>query len=117
MGYIFNSKEHGAFSPDGKVAMTDAEIEQHNNTLEAQELAAWAEKPEHFCAYVVGWELRTFTGQKLGRIISRSTHRNNLGANIEAISALGTNGETYYGRYGVDWSQLVRIRKSKKRVC
>ena len=140
-GYIFTSPEHGAYSPAGKVAGVDAA--DHNAQLTRMELAAWALQPADYCGYVTflvgdtpvntsnafghrraslprqgqAVTLTTWTGELLGQGIVTGVFRNNLtGSRTVAIRITGTNGATYTGRFGDEWSQLCRIRRTSKRI-
>lgn len=42
-GYVFVSAQHGAFDPNGKVEMTQAQADEHNQELASQELAFFKE--------------------------------------------------------------------------
>ena len=122
MTYIFEY-EGKQFTPDGQVNVADTEA--HNRKIEQQELAAWAAKPDPWQGYVamhakegVGMNDRygkvtTFLGTVIGTIYYSRTYTDGLGHRMRAIRFRGTNGESYYGRYGHDWSQLVRVRKFK----
>lgn len=48
MPHIFVSAEHGAYTPDGKIATTAEDAARINAETDAAELAAWAERPERF---------------------------------------------------------------------
>ena len=100
------------FTPDGRNDSLD--VANHNAALEAQELAAWDAKPDRWQVYVEGNTVTTWTGKVLGTIIERSKCRHNISRNMVAIRFRGTNGATYYGRYGADWSQLCRVRKCQQ---
>lgn len=104
---------HGTFTPDGRVEMTPEQLAQHNAALEAAELAEWRAAPDRFAAYITSKGVTTWRGVVIGTIVSRSRYRNNLGATIECVTVRGNNGATYHGRYGCDWSQLVRLRKTR----
>lgn len=110
--YAFNFDGHGVFTPDGKTNLTPAQAEAHNAKLVEGELSLWATKPDTFAAYVVGKEIQLWSGQKIGDIARLVTFRTNISRNMVAITMRGTNGATYHGRYGADWSQLIRLRKS-----
>ena len=56
--------------------------------------------------------LTTWHGERVGTYWAINTYRNNLGATITSIRAT-IQGREYYGRYGSDWSQLVRLRPRK----
>lgn len=119
-GYAF--KHDGkAFTPEGLLP-EGSDPEAHNKALEAAELAAWAEAPDRAVAYVTlstapkageSYILTTWLGTKLGDIDRYRDYRDGLGHNMRSIKARGTNGAAYYGRYGYDWSQAVRLRKAK----
>jgi hypothetical protein len=78
------------------------------------ELSAWAAKPDNFACYVVDNNATTWLGAPLGRVIKSNTYRNNFGAKIRSVQIRGTNGARYFGRFGSDWSQLVRLTKMKE---
>lgn len=110
-GYIIEHKGR-QFDPDGKASVESAA--EHNAKLTAAELAHWATKPDRMLVYHVGAEIQTFTGAVLGRVTDERKLRNNLtGTPMLSLRIRGTNGAIYYGRYGSDWSQAVRIRKVK----
>jgi hypothetical protein len=113
VGYVYTFAGHGPFAPEGAVPMTTAQVEEHNAALEADELAQWQACPAVFAAYVTDKGVHTWRGVKLGKIKHQSSYRNNLGARITCITIIGTNGAIYSGRYGSDWSQLVRLRKRR----
>lgn len=108
-GYIF-THEGRQFSPDGAVQLED--VDAHNRALDASTLEYWAECPPVMPAYVGDGKVTTWLGVTLGTIVRSSTYRSNLGGRMRAITVKGTNGATYHGRYGSDWSQLVRLRKA-----
>lgn len=128
-GYAFEH-EGRTFTPNGSASIAD--VEGHNKEVEQQELAYWATAPEHWQVYIVKHEhptmramgcgngpetwymAETWLGTRLseGRV-SISRFSTNLSRNIVAIRFKATNGATYYGRYGADWSQLCRVRKAK----
>jgi hypothetical protein len=91
-----------------------AENEARNRAIDAATLAKWANKPQSMVAYVNGGRVTTWMGAELGRVIRSSTYRNNLGARIDCLTVRATNGATYHGRMSVDWSQAIRLRKSKR---
>lgn len=105
------------FSPDGRARVAD--VSAHNRAVEAAELDAWRAKPDRFAAYVVERDGKLVVTTWLGTVLSHSygiratTHRNNFGARIRSVRFVGTNGAVYYGRYGCDWSQLIRLRRAK----
>jgi len=123
-GYIFDFGAKGKFSPNGKVDVADHDA--HNNALERAELDAWATKPDRFVVYAPSklpgdgrvspldrFQVTTWLGTPLGEVYWSRTTRNNFGARITSIRFRGTNGACYYGRFGSDWRQLVRVRKFK----
>ena len=110
-GYIFEH-EGKRFAPDGCIA-GPIDVAKHDEALEAQELAMWAQKPDRHCAYVTGTKVVTWLGTELGEVFWSSVHRNNFGAKITAVRVRGSNGAIYHGRYGSAWSQLVRLRKAR----
>ena len=110
-GYAF-AFGSGVFTPDGRADIPD--VDAHNKALEASELDAWSQKPDYFAVYVSNDRtVSTWLGTTIGRVVSLSSYRNNLGARIDCLTVQGTNGATYHGRYGSDWSQLVHLHRSK----
>lgn len=110
-GYVWEH-EGRQFDPDGKANVDDAA--EHNAKLTAAELAHWATKPDRMLVYHVGNEIQTFMGAVLGRVTDKRMLVNNLtGTLMLSLRIRGNNGADYYGRYGSDWSQAVRIRKVK----
>jgi hypothetical protein len=99
------------FAPDGPVNVAD--VEAHNRQVEQQELAAWAAKPDRWQGYVNGNDVTTWRGIVIGTIYHSRKYVDGFGHRMQAIRFHGTNGESYYGRYGYDWSQFVRVRKFK----
>ena len=108
-------------NPDGP-GVTN--VNAHNDALEAAELAQWATAPDRFAGYIAETPeprgvsinerfLTTWRGVKLGKVIAWRVYRNNLGARVAAVRIRGNNGAEYYGRMGVDWNQLIRLRRAK----
>lgn len=110
MSYIFEH-EGKQYTPDGLVNV--ANTEAHNRDLEQKELAAWAAKPDRWQGYVAKDKVTTFLGTVIGTIYRSRKYTNGFGHKIQAIRFHGTNGESYYGRYGCDRSELIRVRKFK----
>lgn len=116
-GYIFEH-EGRQFTPDGTTKVPDPS--EHNAKVEAAELALWATKPEHFAGYMSqrddgAWRCTTWLGASLGTVQRVRPYQTNLSCNMHAVTILGTNGAMYYGRYGADWAQLIRLRKAQDR--
>ena len=93
-------------------------VNAHNDALEAAELAQWATAPDRFAGYIVGHSvaqtLETWRGKRLGVVTEyRLLRGRSFGARMWSVRVRGNNGATYYGRYGADNSQLVRLRKVK----
>ena len=122
MNYIV-SLQGQTFTPDGIVQGVE-DAAAHNAELTRLELAAWALRPDRYCGYVqeetatprpiVGQRLRltTWMGDLLGHGTVTGVFRNNLtGSRTVSIRVRGTNGATYIGRFGDEWSQLCRIRR------
>lgn len=115
-GYVIEH-EGMQFDPDGRTNVEDAV--EHNRQLEAAELAYWQTKPDRTSAYIFKrdsgvYEPTTWRGTALGTIVERRSHKNNLtGTRMTYVKIRGNNGATYYGTFGSDWSQLVRLRKMK----
>lgn len=102
------------YTPDGKADMTPDQAAAFNADLERAELATWATCPDRWQVYVTDGNASTWQGTLLsaGRV-EQHAFRTNISRNMVAIRFKGTNGATYYGRYGADWSQLCRVRKVK----
>lgn len=112
-GYVFNFGGR-VCSPDGAADIDIGDIDEHNQKLDSQVLTDWLEKPDAFGGYVSDDDrFTTWLGKTLGRVIITGRYRNNLGATITCLRVLGTNGCDYHGRYGSDWSQFVRVRRTK----
>lgn len=109
-GYVF-AFNGAQLDPNGRANVPD--VDTHNRAVEAKELEAWFAAPDHWCAYDTGAPtLSTWLGTPIARIVSRRTWRNALtGSRMTYIRAKGTNGATYGGSFGSDWSQLVRLHK------
>ena len=115
--------EGKTFTPDGQANIDD--IAAHNASIEAAELAEWATAPDHFACYIVqktddGFtrsQAETWLGTPLARVpgsVIYNTYRNRLtGTKMSCVKVYGTNGATYVGRFGSDWSQFCRLRKVK----
>jgi len=111
MGYVWDSGDHGKFSPDGKVADT-FDADAHNAALEAAELAEWGTKPDRFCGYVSGGKLTTWRGIVLGDVVRSNSSRTGFyGSKITAYVIRGNNGACYHGRHGD--MDFIRLRKMK----
>jgi len=110
-GYVLEGR---VFTP-GQSTVSLAECEARNKALEAAELEQWATCPDDFAAYVSNdRRVTTWLGTQIGRVVALTTFHNHLtGSRMDCITVRGTNGATYRGRYGSDWSTLVRLRKSK----
>lgn len=115
-GYVF-THEGKQYDPDGLVQVADSD--EHNRQLERAELAAWAEKPDRWSAYIKrGTDNRlrvtTWLGSELGKVIDcRRFHNNLTGSEMSHVRVAGNNGATYHGTYGSEWSEFVRLRKCK----
>ncbi len=99
------------YTPNGQTDISDTDA--HNQAIASAELAEWAKQPDRFAIYVTAKLATTWLGTRLGTISIANTYTNNLGARITCIRVRGTNGATYHGRYGADWSQLCRIRRCR----
>lgn len=111
-GYALHFEGHGTFTPEGRTNNI-ADINAHNRQLEENELDVWSRQPQRFYGYVdrpvVGSKFTTWLGNELGTIIHAASFRSNWahGNHITSIRIRGTNGATYYGRYGSDWSPVL----------
>lgn len=111
--YLF-AHEGKVYSPDGKVNVSAKEAGAINRAQDEEDLAYWQTKPDQFSpAYYVDNtdEVTTWYGTTLGKIYHRSRSRMPNGMRILHIRVQGTNGASYYGKLGDDWSQLVRLHK------
>ncbi len=100
--------------PRNKSIEEQQAIDAHNKSIETAELAQWMTQPDQFSAYVTDKPyVSTWLGTNLGLITSRSRYRHNFGGHMTSIRVKGSNGATYAGRFGSDWSQLVRLHKCK----
>lgn len=133
MPHVLIFDGHGAFTPDGKVDATKADAERMNAETTTVELAYWATKPDMLApAYYAfpnhpegglyrasfypsntGAKVTTWTGAKLGDIISARVYRHNFGARMVSLRVRGTNGATYFGRASWDNGECIRLRKVK----
>jgi hypothetical protein len=110
MRYIFEH-EGRQYTPDGVVDVPNTEA--YNRDLEKQELEYWSAKPDRWQGYVVNDKITTFLGTVIGTVHYSRKYTDGLGHRMHAIRFRGTNGESYYGRYGCDWAQFCRFRKFK----
>lgn len=137
-GYIFDF--HGTqFTPDGPVSVTSTEA--HNREVEASELAAFAQGPDHWHGYVShpdrddAWQkttrprtsgladnmyrayprivVKTWLGTVLGTGRLTGLSRGFYGARIAHIRIKAINGSVYIGKYGVDGGSFIRLRKAR----
>ena len=106
--------EGTVYTPNGRAEIED--VAAHNARLAEDELAIWATVPERWQVYVTdatrGKPVTSWTGKKLGYITRVSRFSTNISRNMVALSIRGTNGADYHGRFGDDWSQLCRVRKT-----
>lgn len=115
-GYIFKFEDR-SFSPDGEIK-DGRNVDAHNQELEARELGYWQVQPNRYHGYVQRSDdkpkaITTWLGAPLGVITRVSSYINNFGARIACIRVKGTNGAEYYGYFGYDNGELVRLRKVK----
>ncbi len=110
MDYAF-THENKVYTPN-LTKLDAAEAQAHNRALTEAELAHWRNAPDRHYGYVTDSPLiTTWTGETLGTITVRKTQRNNFGQRETRIVMRGNNGAFYWGRFGSDWSQLVRLHK------
>ena len=111
-GYVFDFGGR-QYDPNGTVQVSD--VDTHNRAVEAAELATWATQPDRWIVYVdlVNMRVTTWLGTELGtlRACHVWTFRHNFGSRMTTIRFRGTNGATYAGRFGSDWSQACKVRK------
>lgn len=65
VGYLFNFTGNGIFSPDGKVEVTQEQVDKHNTLLaeaEIKGLDECCEVGQHGTFYYVNGRVQTFTG-------------------------------------------------------
>ena len=118
MSYLIKH-ESKVFSPDGNATIDSAEIEKHNAEQEKLDLAHWATKPDRFYAYYTKSEespnfgnvVVTWLGTRLGDVYYHKRSYMPNGTRILHIRVRGTNGAEYYGKFGDDNCQLVRLRR------
>jgi hypothetical protein len=118
MPYAYEFKGHGVYTPNGKSELESKDVEAYNNAIETAELDAWMKQPDRWQVYITkladGYHhATTFLGRDLGVIREHRSFQTNISRNMVAIRFKGTNGATYYGRYGADWKQLCRVRKAR----
>jgi hypothetical protein len=103
-----------------------SDIDARNRATSAAEIVTWASAPARYAGYVtfdqskagrpfVGEAIRltTWMGDLLGTGTVTGVFRNNLtGSRTVAIRVRATNGQTYTGRFGDEWSQLCRVRRA-----
>ena len=111
-GYVFDFGGR-KYDPNGAVQVSD--VETHNRAVEAAELATWAAQPDRWIVYVdahyAGANVKTWIGTVIGTITYANTFHHNFGSRMTTIRFRGTNGATYAGRFGSDWSQACKVRK------
>lgn len=114
VGYIYEFQGR-QFTPNGPADVSDAGA--HNAALEHAELAEWHQGPSRFYGYVdADRKVTTWLGTVIGYVSESHVYRNNLtGSETRHIRVIGTNGRVYSGRYGWEWSQLVRLHRVKDR--
>jgi hypothetical protein len=114
-----------AYTPNGTpVPASDAVA--HNATIEARELAQWAERPDRQFAYydfpvtpavdhpcLADARVTLWTGVIIGRIVRAHVYRHSFGGRFVSLKVEGNNGATYYGRASYDNGSCVYLRKSK----
>ena len=59
----------------------------------------------------------TWTGEKLGDVISGSQYRSNFGDRRVPITVHAVNGKTYHGTYYCDAGDYARIRMAKQKTA
>jgi hypothetical protein len=125
--------EGKVFTPNGTSGVSPAENEARNLAIEANELARWAEGPDLQVAYykfsdrqqgvqyrpsfypqLAGACVTTWTGVRLGIIISAHVYRHNFGGRMVSLTVAGTNGARYYGRASWDGGDVIRLRKAAR---
>ena len=120
--YIF-SHQGTHYTPNG-IVQGVADVTEHNAQLTRAELAAWATQPARHGGYVTFARhgqpftgqrvtVATWTGEPLGAGCVTGVFRNNLtGSRTVSLRIRGTNGATYTGRFGDEWSEFCRLRKT-----
>lgn len=112
---MFVTHEGSVFSPDGKTNVDPAQVDALNAATDAREVERWKTKPADFCAYYTATvpAVTTWSGTFLGKVTAQHYSIMPNGSRILHIRVRGNNGVNYYGKFGDDWSQLVRLRKLK----
>lgn len=137
--FVANGK---AYTPNG-THVDAANAEAHNAAIEAAELARWQSAPDTQLAYYtfpaerggqsyrtsfhpVIWrndettgellraEVRTWTGKRLGAIITAKVYLHNFGARMVSMRVKGSNGAIYSGRASWDNGTCINLRKVKR---
>jgi len=125
---------HGTiYTPNGST-VDPAENDARNAAIESAELDHWAMRPDTMTAYytfgkgITAQDLMvthspryfnhdcivtTWTGRKLGQIVSAKVYRHNFGGRFVSLRVFGTNGAEYYGRASYDWGSVIRLRRVK----
>src|SRR5688572_17450492 len=98
------------FTPNGVVNVDN--VSDHNREVEERVLAEWRMRPAVFVAYFVDGKLQTWLGTVIGGVIRGHSYRNHLTCSrMTYLRVRGTNGAEYYGTYGSDWAQAVKLRR------
>ena len=95
VGYLFNFQGHGIFAPDGKVEVTQEEMDIHNKFLAQGEIKGLDEQcqvGQGGTFYYIGGKIQTFTGE----IVS-----SNVRVNGKTIT-FRRNGKSFRGRLQKD---------------
>jgi hypothetical protein len=113
--------QRGAYSPDGKVEMSSAEIEAHNRELAVAEIeqakqtgrAVFYFFPAKVCAdgfkrdFVGTWE-----GSFKFQVCNVNTSRNNWGAKRTDMWFVGPDGKTWHG-VNIGDNDILRCKRIK----
>lgn len=113
-GYVFEHKGK-QYDPSGVVSVGLAE--EHNAALERDELAYWQTKPPGFIGYYVkrangSYSMTTWRGTEIGTIFWMRKGYGPSGHSLLYIRVRGTNGATYYGKFGHECTQAVRLHRN-----
>lgn len=114
--YIFNFNGHGAWSPDGKVEMTDEQIEAHNSRVQAMEMEAMKQTGRavlYLFSDAKGLSVGTWASKDFQRtpVIRSRQSSNNWGAQRTDVWFFAT-GSKWHG-VNLGDNDIVRCKRIK----
>jgi len=116
-GYIYNFEGHGAFSPDGKVAIADNEIASHNRQLADFQIEAM-KRGEPQALYLFGnatigenTQVGTWDSSHKWHCFQTRHSQNNWGAKRIDVW-FNFDGHTWHG-VNIGDNDIVRCRRNK----